>query len=165
MRVVRNSTFETNSSSTHSLNFISSKRKNYFELTPRGYVRAGFDEYFLESDTTVYYTFHDKLVFILTMLKDIKAYREGYKYGKVPREDFIKDKEFIEIRTLCCQKIPQCRGMRFVPNSFTEEGYVNGGMDSHHYEGCKYLSDYLIKNQITLEQFLFSPNIVVCMNR
>ena len=99
------------------------------------------------------------------MLKEIKDYREDYPYGRVPREDFIKDKEFIEIRTLCCQKIPQCRGMRFVPNSFTGEGYVNGGMDSHHYEGCKYLSEYLRKNQITLEQFLFSPNIVISMNR
>ncbi len=165
MITVRRSTFETNSSSTHSLNFISSKRKNYYDLTPRGYVACGFDEYFSESDKSVYYTFHDKLVFLLTMLKEIKADRENYKYAQVPREDFIKDKEFIEIRTLCCQRIPNCRGMRFVPRSFTEKGYVNGGMDSHHYEGCRYLSDYLKRNQVTLEQFLFSPNIVVCMNQ
>ena len=105
MKTVRNNTFETNSSSTHSLNYISSNRKNYFDLTPRGYVACGFDEYFSESDKSVYYTFHDKLVFLLTMLKDIKAGREGYKYYRVLREDFIKDKEFIEISYVVCLQV------------------------------------------------------------
>ena len=37
-------------------------------------------------------------------------------------------------------------------------------MDTHHHQECNNLKMYLKKNGITLEQFLFSPNIVIQMN-
>jgi hypothetical protein len=94
MIVVRKSTFETNSSSTHSLNFISSKRKNYYDLTPRGYVACGFDEYFSESDKSVYYTFHDKLVLVRISAFSAQRYYNLCTYAS-ERCNFIKNNRFL----------------------------------------------------------------------
>ena len=66
MKSIRNNVFETNSSSTHSLTFVSKGSKIKYKLSESGYLEAGFDDYILESTYECYTTVEEKLRFVLT---------------------------------------------------------------------------------------------------
>ena len=171
---IRKYVFETNSSSTHSLTLVSKSTKNMYSLTDTGYLEAGFDDYFSEYSYDVYSTVEEKLRFLLTLLtsfyyeyKRNEYYKQTGKwlYGKYTTQKELKSmEEFKEIQRLVKKNIPGCKGLRFRKNSFNENGEVSGGIDSHHHQECHNLKSYLNKNGISLEQFLFSPNIVIQMN-
>lgn len=175
MKSIRQNVFETNSSSTHSLTFTGSYNRKIYKLSENGYLEAGFDNYFSECTYDTYYTVEDKLRFLLTLISSFyyeKKYREYYDKNKVWRhieyttqKELKSTEEFKEIQALVKQKIKGCKGLRFRRDSFLETGEVNGGVDTHHHQECSNLKMYLKKNGITLEQFLFSPNIVIQMNR
>ena len=174
MKSIRKSTFETNSSSTHSLTLVQKCGKNSYSLSENGYLEAGFDDYYSEYTYEVYSTVEDKIKFLLTLLASF--YYEGKlqenfnKTGKWRRVEYTTQKElksmpeFKEIQKLVKKNIPNCKGLRFKKNSFLETGEVSGGIDSHHHHECSNLNSYLKKNGVTLEQFLFSPHIVIQMN-
>ena len=174
MKSVRESTFETNSSSTHSLTLVQKCGKNNYTLSENGYLEAGFDDYYSECSYEVYSTVEEKLRFLLTLLASFyyeMKLKENYnKTGKWYRVEYTTQKElksmdeFKEIQKLVKKNIPDCKGLRFRKNSFNEKGEVTGGIDSHHHHECSNLKSYLKKNGITLEQFLFSPHIVIQMN-
>ena len=175
MKSIRNSVFETNSSSTHSLTLVQKSSKNIYTLSENGYLEAGFDDYFSEFSYDVYSTVEEKLRFLLTLLasfyyeyKRNEYFKQTGKwiYGQYTTQKELKSmEEFKEIQRLVKKNIRGCKGLRFRKNSFDEKGEVTGGIDTHHHQECHNLKSYLQKNGVTLEQFLFSPNIVIQMNR
>lgn len=174
MKSIRKSVFETNSSSTHSLTLVQKSSKNMYTLSENGYLEAGFDDYFSECSYDVYSTVEEKLRFLLTLLasfyyeyKRNEHFKQTGKwlYGQYTTQKELKSmEEFKEIQKLVKKNIPNCKGLRFRKNSFNENGEVAGGIDTHHHHECHNLNSYLKKNGITLEQFLFSPHIVIQMN-
>ena len=175
MKSIRNNVFETNSSSTHSLTFVSKGSKIKYKLSESGYLEAGFDDYILESTYECYTTVEEKLRFVLTLLagfyyeyKVKSHYQKTGKFGYVgytTKKELQSLDDYKEILKLVQEKIPNCKGLRFRKHSFNENGVVKGCMDTHHHQDCNSLKSYLKKNNITLEQLLFSPHIVIQMNR
>lgn len=170
MKVIRNGTFETNSSSTHSVCFNEKNRRNKYTLTQTGYLDVTFDEYYTESDYSEYSTINDKLTFTLTLLACFyyeKKYRGNPLSFTTPfttKKELQSMPEYQEIVRLVQEKIPNCKGLRFKKYSFDEKGTCMAGMDSHHLQEARTMQEYLKKNQVTLEQLVFSPSIVIRMN-
>ena len=174
MKSIRQNVFETNSSSTHSLTLVSRSHKNMYSLSENGYLEAGFGDYYSECTYEDYYTVEDKLRFVLTLLASFYYEHKRNEYFKrtnkwqyieyTTQKELKSMEEFKEIQKLVKKNIPNCKGLRFRKNSFNEKGEVVGGLDTHHHHECNNLNSYLKKNGITLEQFLFSPNIVIQMN-
>ena len=175
MKSIRNNVFETNSSSTHSLTFVSKGSKIKYKLSESGYLEAGFDDYILESTYECYTTVEEKLRFVLTLLASfyyeykVKShYQKTGKFGYVgytTKKELQSLDDYKEILRLVQEKIPNCKGLRFRKHSFDENGVVLGSMDTHHLQDCHSLHEYLKKNNVTLEQLLFSPRIAIQMNR
>ncbi len=145
-----------------------------YTLSESGYLEAGFDEYYSEFYYDTYSTVEEKLRFLLTLLssfyygfKQNEAFKKTGRWVNVQyttQKELKSLPEFKEIQKLVKKNIPNCKGLRFRKNSFLVSGEVSGGMDSHHHQDCSNLQSYLKKNNVTLEQFLFSPNIIIQMN-
>lgn len=172
MRVLRNGIFETNSSSTHSIIFNSKNVKIEYNLSESGYIEGSFGDYCSSLTNNIYTTVEEKLRFLLTLLAAIQYERKWKTNFQTPiylREFTTKKElhsmaEYKEIVKLVKRKIPNCKGIRFRRNSFDEKGICMGSMDFHHLPLSLSLEDYLRNNSVTLEDFLFNPHVVICMN-
>lgn len=172
MKQIRKNVFETNSSSTHSLTFLNTPVKQYYSLTKSGYIMVGFDDYYLESDYSTYSTLEEKLTFIFSMVAsfmyDAKfrnpALRGSRNSLNVTRDEFMKNKDVLEIRNILQKNIPNCKGFMFKKHSFNEKNECSGSVDTHHFQNCLYFQAYLKQNHVTLEQLIMSPHLVIQMN-
>ncbi|MBO5424097.1 MAG: hypothetical protein J6A25_01130 [Lachnospiraceae bacterium] len=157
MRQIRQGTFETNSSSSHSLVLMKGDTKHYSASEAweevrysckydDGYFNPYDDMYFGRSPFQVLYTFRDKLRYAYAcaphrMAPESRKNKRGYRpiwaeYYKVDRE----------VRKL----IPQWKGLS---KRKRRDGYI--GTDDH----C--LASWLKKANISLLEFLTNKNIIV----
>lgn len=165
---IRLGVFETNSSSTHSICHVNNYAKEYFRLSPAGYVMVEFGYYLSEECNDVYYTLEDKLSFIFSLISYFiyeDNYRKGIRYkGFTSKKELLDDKNIKAVRELLIKKIPNCKGFKFKRNSFTEDGKSTTWMDDKHLQECNTFDDYLLKNNISLERLILDPSFVIAMN-
>lgn len=171
MKIIRKNTFETNSSSTHSLVLVTQARPNEYHLTKSGYIMTGFGSYYTETDYSEYESFEDKLKFVLTLLtafhfnNKLKSNFEktGYYTQYTTKKELESIPEYQEIIELVKKNIPNCKGIKFEKNAFDEENICVGGMEAHHIKGVENMQEYLKKNNVTIEDLIFNPNIKIIM--
>lgn len=180
MKKIRNETFETNSSSSHSLGIVQQKKgyKNY-TLTDGGYIIVKPEDFWSESDYRIFDTIETKLTLIFAMIATEmydKKYCEMRQSGKkelvrVTKEELLNNKYIREIKEMLKKEIPNCKGFRFAKNSFaskttyyTLEGNYYGSVDTHHFGDAYTFGEYLEKNHITLHDLVMNPSIVMRMN-
>ena len=177
MRQTRNSIFETNSSSTHSVSIRGASNPPQYEYTLGAYIDPadhyihipfgefgwGYDEY--EDD-------YNKLQYLLTMIAE--THKSNYYHPDYTSVDeFYNLDDFILLESIVCEHIPGCKGI-CIASEITDKIYddvtdkegnpyhsidINGYIDHQSYENYTCLADFLEDNEITIEEFLFNPYV------
>lgn len=176
MKQIRTQIFETNSSSSHSLNFRKKDPKlNY----------AGLDEY-VKKDKKLHMKFgqfgwgydeyedaYNKLSYLLTMIIETKK-ATFCRSGITSLDEYYNLDEFILVEAIITEHVKDCTGIiidskvEFNPYDDPEidinnksRGYVShdGYIDhqSCEYYGC--LDDFLNDYETDIENFIFDENI------
>lgn len=182
MKQVRNSMFETNSSSTHSVALrkpnMESKltgslteyidpADNYIHV-PFGEFGWGYDEY--EDAFT-------KLQYLLTMIAET-ARRDGWHPKYRNNEEFYMLDDFLLLESIVCEHTLGCKGI-CLASEITECIYddivddegnpyhgidFDGYIDHQSHEDYNCLMDFLESWETTIEQFLFDENMRIIID-
>ena len=154
MRVIRQSVFETNSSSTHS---VCIHRKNLtcdsnIRVQSDNCVHVNLGEFGWEFE--VYCSAKEKLSYILTLLTEVNGINhwcdtQTYKHQELMDEICNLD-EWSTIKKCVCS---HCNCEDLIVDSF------NGYIDHQSYEDYRSVQDFLDDYGITLEEFIFSSNV------
>ena len=170
---IRVGVFETNSSSTHSVSIGNGEKEllglykyeEYNLLTHQyfedNYIHVTFGEFGWEQKT--YNDIITKLEYALTMLVCLQHDAEGIK----TIEDFYALPEFQEINQLVANHC-DCDGILIDLSSEAEFGFKGGYYLEHpgyiDHQSCEdygCLDDFLNRYGVTLEQFIFDPNVTL----
>lgn len=165
MRKIRKNVFETNSSSMHSV-CITGKKKldkpNLPILCGTNKILARFDEFGWEVEN--YNDQYTKLSYLLTMIAEI-----SYHYGDND-SDFYELEDFKMVQNVVC-KYCNCDGIEIEGHFETKKGLLKnkdyyyfdfyGYIDHQSYEDYSCLQDFLDNYNVTIEEFIFSSNVIL----
>lgn len=179
MRQIRKSIFETNSSSTHSVNIYGASNPPIYEYTLGEYVDPadhyihiqfgefgwGYDEY--EDD-------FNKLQYLLTMI--LETHKATFGHGGIKTiDEFYMLDDFLLVESIVTEHIPECKGICIFDDGFEfheyddpeidinneSHGYLyhNGYIDHQSCEDYHCLGDFLEDWGVSVEEFLFNPHV------
>ena len=164
MEIKRLNTFETNSSSMHSLIIRKDPDYYYKDFYPEddGYVHSQFGEFGWGIDT--YADPRVKLSYALTMIVETE--------NVTSMEEFYKTDGMQMVNELFREVIDGCKGV-FVDSNMKTKSYVNyagetreyvehdGYIDHQSYENYKSLREFLDDWGIDLRRFIFDENVAL----
>ena len=152
MKQIRRNTFETNSSSCHSITFCGQGlEQNYMPIDEDGYIHAYFSEFGWEVDD--YYDQKSKLSYLLTMAAHLNGCYP-YHYKREDQEEMIK--KFIETNDFkrISDEIADHANCRGIILDYSE-GYID-----HASADYSSLDDFLEWNDTNIIDFVFGGVIV-----
>ena len=146
---IRRSVFETNSSSVHSVTVVGSNNSEYnyrgLPVLSDGYVHTTGGEFGWEVQT--YSDPIHKLEYIVTMLHQV--------YRADTCEALMELAEFKELSDLIAN-VCSCNGLLVdCKDGYWDMGYI----DHQSCEGYTNLDEFLDNYSVTLEEFIFNPNV------
>lgn len=149
---IRRSTFETNSSSTHSLIIKDNVPDYSYVIDEEGIINAEFGEFGWEVKN--YKKPMTKLSYILTMVAEI--------YEPRTEKEFYENEDFKKIEEEVCAGTGAL-GIRVINSGFkAEDGYSlhNGYID---HQSCEFsnIDEFLRSNGVTLKDYLFNSGVIV----
>ena len=173
MKVVRNNVFETNSSSTHSLSIKRNRSGKYdynFPLQQNGKCPIIFGRnYDFGWGDAIYRDAYAKLNYLACMAFECHN-QLMYKVGReriTQLDEILNLKDMKKLNTVMKKNVKGFTG--FSINSqdisrFRTEPYrlyLNYSIDHQSWEDYKNIDEFLSRYRITLENFLFNPNVVL----
>ena len=170
---IRNSVFETNSSSTHSLSIKRNTTGKYdrnLHITKNGnIVLFNMDKFDFDWGYAEYCDAYAKLNYLACMA--FQCYQEvmGEK-GIRKISDINKIPDIKKLYNFCKKYFSEFKGFTFLKKNL----YINDkelisfyfayGIDHQSYEDFKSMSDFLKCNHISIENFVFNPNVVLVID-
>lgn len=153
---IRNGVFETNSSSSHSISFTRTHRRNYhfYNINDENKIVVKLGEYGWGYDTLT--SPDEKLSYILTMIA--QSVLERWNLNKVSAENIQADFQFQDIEKLILDNT-EYKGI------VLDKDVYNGGdfyidHQSFYMDYRYFLDDY----KVTLENYLFDNSVIVIID-
>ena len=149
---IRRSTFETNSSSMHSLSIEGNTPDYSYVIDEKGIINTEFGEFGWE--VMDYNDPMTKLSYILTMVAEI--------YEPATEDEFYENDDFKKIEEEVCAGTGAL-GIRIVNPGFeTENGYnFHKGYIDHQSCDFSNIDEFLRSNGVTLKDYLFNSGVIV----
>lgn len=153
MKQIRRGTFETNSSSTHSISIYDYNKleENKMSIDDEGYIHAYFSDFGWEVED--YYDQESKLSYLLTMAAHLNDFYPDY-YAREEQEEmiekFVQSTDFKRISSEIAEHA-KCDGIIL--------DYSKGYIDHQSIYG-KSLDDFLEYNNTNIIDFVFGGIVV-----
>lgn len=159
---VRKDLFETNSSSTHSISIRGKKKLDKSNLpicSKNNKVEGKFGKFGCEVDS--YTDQETKLSYLLTMIAEVNK-RKDSLCSFYELEDFKKVEDVIKKHCKCdgidIGKEPEIKKYKWYDGEYYSYN-IDGYIDHQSTETYHCLNDFLNDWGVTIEEFIFSPNV------
>lgn len=159
---IRKGIFETNSSSTHSVSIEGDKKLDNPNLPvycESNKVKSGFGKFGWEVDS--YADQETKLSYLLTMIAEVNK-RKDNLCSFYELEDFKKVEDVIKKHCKCdgidIGKEPEIEKYKWYDGEYYSYN-IDGYIDHQSTETYHCLDDFLNDWGVTIEEFIFSPNV------
>lgn len=170
MRVIRNSVFETNSSSVHTITVKRNRSGRYdydLGLNSKGEFVIQFGlSYNFGWGPAMYNQAKVKINYLACMIVETSEFQNNIhnRPGIKKIEDILKIKDFKKLETCIRKKVPSFTGFTLLPlgemYNFTSYGfYLMESIDHQSWQSYKNIEDFLQKNKVSMENFIFNPAV------